>query len=553
MIVNRTLLNCIGTLTLILCLCTFSKAQCPDEDIDIVNTNVVDCAGTFSFNNQLCPSDQIFFELEQDIEVPPNTQISWYKDTDSNVDYIPTNFIGVSEITANPSTVSPCNPCPELLGIMVDACQDIQGTFNFGPEPNNEFVVIGSGGGFNTNELFLDLAIGNNFEPGGTPTGSNADIGAGQPCTLTFPSTNIISNVMQSVGCVEVFAAGPNTDIPAGAIFLLFTSCAATPFYDFEALCANGAPIYISQSTCCRTIGAFTNGSDSGFRTTILDFDCGCNSSITHDTGNPILMSIPPTTGGGIVYFDINDNLVYESTNCVAPPVNVIPLPSVTSNVAPYSYTVLPEDCGNTITIQGILNPTFDGCNDAITPSFSFTVVCETPDLGEAEICVGQTIDLADLLDPLYPDGFWFDNSGQLTEFTATEIGNQEINFFSTDCCVLQTSTIISVTEGQSVMTVQDTTLCPGQAEIDLDGLITEANVPLGEWSGDGVNGSTFDPDGFQDETISVFFTPEECGPMSEVAIIISPAPELMINETICATDSITINGEVYNLSLIHI
>ena len=418
---------------------------------------------------------------------------------------------------------------------MVDACQDIQGTFNFGPEPNNEFVVIGSGGGFNTNELFLDLAIGNNFEPGGTPTGSNADIGAGQPCTLTFPSTNIISNVMQSVGCVEVFAAGPNTDIPAGAIFLLFTSCAATPFYDFEALCANGAPIYISQSTCCRTIGAFTNGSDSGFRTTILDFDCGCNSSITHDTGNPILMSIPPTTGGGIVYFDINDNLVYESTNCVAPPVNVIPLPSVTSNVAPYSYTVLPEDCGNTITIQGILNPTFDGCNDAITPSFSFTVVCETPDLGEAEICVGQTIDLADLLDPLYPDGFWFDNSGQLTEFTATEIGNQEINFFSTDCCVLQTSTIISVTEGQSVMTVQDTTLCPGQAEIDLDGLITEANVPLGEWSGDGVNGSTFDPDGFQDETISVFFTPEECGPMSEVAIIISPAPELMINETICA------------------
>ncbi len=547
---EKTLQNYIRTLVLFFCLGTNLFAQCPEEDINFSDDpNVVDCAGTFDFNGQLCPGDQIFFNLEQDILVPPNTQINWYKDTDSNVDPIPANFIGTSEITANPSTVAPCSPCPELLGIMVDACQGQQPNANFGAEPNNEFVVIGSGGGFNTSEIFLDLAIGNNFEPGGTAPGSNADIGVGQPCTITTPSTNIISNVLQSVSCVDVFAAGPNTDIPAGAIFLLFTSCTATPFYDFEELCANGAPIYIGQSTCCRTIGAFTNGSDSGFRTTILEFDCGCNSSITHDTGNPILMSIPPTSGGGIVYFDINDNLVYESTNCVAPPVNVIPLPSVTSNVSPYTYTVSPDDCGNTITIQGVLTPTFDGCNDAMTATFEFTVACETPDLGEAEICVGQTINLDDLLDPNYLDGFWFDNSGQLMEFTATETGDQEINFFSTDCCVLQTSTTITVTEGETVMTVTDTTLCPGQSEIDLDGLILETTIPMGEWSGDGVTGNNFDPAGFQDETVSVFFTPEECGPMSEVNIIIAAAPELMINATICASNSITINGEVYDIN----
>jgi len=318
-------------------------------------------------------------------------------------------------------------------------------------------------------------------------------------------------------------------------------------FYDFGELCANGAPIYISQSTCFRTIGAFTNGSDSGFRTTIISFDCGCTNSITHDTGNPVLMSVPPTSGGGIVYFDINGDLIYELTNCVAPPVNVIPLPPVTSNVAPFTHFVTAEDCGNTITIQGLLSPTFDGCNNAVTPTFQYTVNCETPTLGETTICVGETVNLDDLLDPNYLDGFWFDNSGQLTEFTATEVGDAEINFFSIDCCVLQTSTTITVTEGTSVSVISDTLICPGQSEIDLDGLILESTIPSGTWNGVGVTGTMFDPSGFQDEIVIVTFDPEECGPFSNVNITIAESPELMRMETICRGDSIIINGEVFN------
>ena len=128
---------------------------------------------------------------------------------------------------------------------MVDACSGGA----FGEEPINEFMVIGSGGGFNTADLTIDFAPSNNLPPV-----NNSDITPGGNCQLTSPTQTLLNNLASSASCTQVFPAGPNTDIPEGAIYIVFTSCNPSGIYDFNALCDNGAPVYVSQSTCCRSV-----------------------------------------------------------------------------------------------------------------------------------------------------------------------------------------------------------------------------------------------------------------------------------------------------------
>ena len=544
-------LRIISYLFVISILSTFDlNAQCPQVNIEITNVQGIGCETNPLQSGEMCPLDFFTIFLEQDILLPPNTEIDWYKNTDSNVDFDDENYIGTSQINTNPSTVSECAPCPEILGILVDACQG----GNYGNESENEFVVISSGGGFNVSDLSFDFFSTNNFHPDPTLLPFHGDINTmNSICELMFPQASLITSVSNSIQCTQVFGAGPGDYIPSGALVLLFTNCVVTIDYDFNDMCANGAPIYVLQNSCCRERGAFTNpDGDPGFRTQILNLsgpNCNCTSELTYQTNDPVLSSIPGGGGAGIVYYGLDGDLIsiYDQ-NCVAPPVTLIPLPPLTSTLDPFAYIVSYEDCGETIFIQGLLSPTFEGCPETTTDIFTFEVNCIEPELSDEEICIGGTIDLDDLnLDNL--NGGWVTESGlPVDEFSPTELGDVSFIFYPTECCIDSAQVTIEVIDGARVDIVPDTSVCVTFGVIDLDGLINTDPLPTGTWS---IGSNMFDPsNSIPDDVITISFIPDdECGIEVSTEIIIAASPDSIITAAICENKSIEINGELFHIN----
>ena len=526
------------------------NAQCPQVNIEITNVMGIGCETNPLQSGEMCPLDFYTITLEQDLLLPPNSEIDWYKDTDSNIDFDDDHYIGTSQINTNPSTVSECSPCPEILAILVDACQG----GNFGNEPENEFVVLSSGGGFNVDDLSFDFFSTNNFHPDPLLLPFHGDINTmNSICELMVPQASLITSVSNSVQCTQVFGAGPGDFIPAGAIVLLFTNCNVTIDYDFNEMCANGAPVYVLQNGCCRQRGAFTNpDGDPGFRTQILSFDgpnCDCTSELTYQTNDPVLSSIPNGGGAGIIYYGLDGDLISVfDPNCVAPPVSLIPLPPLTSTLDPFAGIVSFDDCGETIFIQGLLSPTFEGCDETTTDVFTFEVNCEEPMLLDHELCVGGTVDL-DILNPNGINGGWITTNGlPVSDFTPTQTGTETFVFFPSECCVDSAAVTINVTEGEAVDIIPDTAVCVTFGEINLDGLINTDPIPTGTWS---TGSNTFDPAGNSpDDIITISFTPDdECGIAVMTDIIITASPDSLFSTEICANESIEINGELFHIN----
>jgi len=175
---------------------------------------------------------------------------------------------------------------------MVDAC---------GTEQSNEFVIINSGGGFMVSDLQIDFDINNNIVG---PENNDININA-NPCGLQAGNPSTIG------GCSNIIPVGPGASIPANAFVVLQTSAGASTQYDFSGACATQQCIYVIQSTCARSAGAFSNAG-GGTRTTVLSINGGCSSSYTYDrtqlsnaNGDYFL---PPSS--------------YGNGGCVAPPVS---------------------------------------------------------------------------------------------------------------------------------------------------------------------------------------------------------------------------------------
>ncbi|MBC6993664.1 gliding motility-associated C-terminal domain-containing protein [Neolewinella lacunae] len=113
---------------------------------------------------------------------------------------------------------------------------------------------------------------------------ANADISA-EPgdCPFKFPTVTALP------GCPGAIPLGPNDVIPAGAIVVIFvtgtTISADILDVDFSNICPNGQPVYILQSSCERTAGAFANGSTGGnpLRTIGVTSPCGVRA-FTYNT-----------------------------------------------------------------------------------------------------------------------------------------------------------------------------------------------------------------------------------------------------------------------------
>ena len=160
--------------------------------------------------------------------------------------------------------------CPQIEAIMIDAC---------GPESVNEFVIIHSGGGFNTADIQLDFDQNNNILG---PNNNDINIDNGNWPANPTPCGLITGNTGAFTGCSNLIAVGPGVNIPPNSIVVLQTSAGSSPgLYNFASICGGGQCVYVISSSCVRTAGAFTNGTSSGPRTTNFYIAGSCGQTLT--------------------------------------------------------------------------------------------------------------------------------------------------------------------------------------------------------------------------------------------------------------------------------
>ncbi|NUN99482.1 MAG: hypothetical protein HUU01_02565 [Saprospiraceae bacterium] len=331
--------------------------------------------------------------------------------------------------------------CPTVLGILVDGC---------GTEQLNEFVVIHSGGGFNTNDLQFSFDVNNNII-GPENNDINIDMGnlPGGACGLQAGDPSVIS------GCSNVISIGPGFNVPANSMVVLQTSAGANAMYNFASICGAGGCIYVIQSSCTRSAGGFTNFG-AGMRTSLLGTTTGCSNSYTYNQASLV--------GGNGAYFI--PPAMYGNSGCVAPPVgpapsgpdfNDIPNPTVCG-----SYT-LPAITGANLTGN---ESYYSGTNGTGTQYFPGDVITASTILyiyDESSLCSDQesfviTINPAPATAPAGPLSACANAMGQAT-FNLTSLNNtvntgsgQTVTWYSNMAATMQIGTPGAFTTGTTTV-----------------------------------------------------------------------------------------------------
>jgi gliding motility-associated-like protein len=190
--------------------------------------------------------------------------------------------------------------CPQIEAIMVDAC---------GTEQLNEFVIINSGGGFNTSDIQLSYDVNNNII---SQQNNDINIDINNFASDPTPCGLQPGNPAAFTGCTNIIPVGPGVDIPANAIVVLQNSAGSTgSTYNFSTLCGAGQCIYVIASSCTRTAGGFSNGGAGGVRTTIFEIAGGCMQTIMYNQASI-------AGGNGAYYLPLSNT--YGNGGCAVPP-----------------------------------------------------------------------------------------------------------------------------------------------------------------------------------------------------------------------------------------
>jgi hypothetical protein len=256
---------------------------------------------------------------------PGATQTTCMKQTLPTLPVLPFLLFAFSAVRLNAQ-------CPTVEAVMIDAC---------GPEQFNEFIIIHSGGGFNTANLQVDYDVNNNII-GQTNNDINTNMdnwpADPTPCGLTT------GNIGAYTGCPNLIAVGSGANIPANAILVLQTSAGSTAgLYNFAALCSAGQCVFVISSTCVRSAGAFSNAG-TGPRTTIVSFGAGCDYSFTYDRA-------ALSNANGDYFLPVSG--AYGNGGCNVPPTSPAPMPPVINpiaNVTVCSSYTLPPISGTNLT-----------------------------------------------------------------------------------------------------------------------------------------------------------------------------------------------------------
>lgn len=175
-------------------------------------------------------------------------------------------------VTACPTCTTSCSQCPTIQSIFVNSCN------GSGAEQDNEFIILHSGSGFNAANFQLTYNPTNSI--GAANLGINI---SGSSCSLQTPTAALMDSIRSSTGCDtnKTKVVTPSMTIPPNSYVILFCSNNVTKKYDFSNICASGLVLYVMQSSCMRTSGAFTNGASTTTppQTTILGLS-NCSSCI---------------------------------------------------------------------------------------------------------------------------------------------------------------------------------------------------------------------------------------------------------------------------------
>ena len=207
-----------------------------------------------------------------------------------------------------------CTTCPTILAVNVNACNSV------GSDEENEFMMLRSGSGFNVSDLIINPSVGG--------SGANDSIGGSQGCQFAANTTAIVNNIISnSTDCTgNIFSAGPGTEIPAGAIVVVFNdSNGPSISFDFSSLCASGLPVYILQSTCNRLLGAYSNSAASSPSYTLP----GCTS------GNTFSYNTPPTPGSTTSnVVALGGGSFVQTSTCADPGLSGINYPNISNSLS---------------------------------------------------------------------------------------------------------------------------------------------------------------------------------------------------------------------------
>jgi len=217
------------------------------------------------------------------------------------------NYLTTGFLTGYDTTVF-CS-CPEITGILVDACG---GTI----EGINEFFTFQNG----NSSLPID-SLTATFPSGG----SYCNSGCGAQNWTTNPT--YVTQLNTTAGCPVLFKeADP---IPANAEVIVFTGASPTYNFDFSGLCSTG-PYYAIFANNSITTGRFANyNSVCTNRTLSVDFGSSCSDDATYSR---CLLS---NTDGDYVSFDASGTPTYQNDGCTPSailPIELLNFKGITNN-----------------------------------------------------------------------------------------------------------------------------------------------------------------------------------------------------------------------------
>jgi gliding motility-associated-like protein len=189
-------------------------------------------------------------------------------------------FLFVATLVSLPTAGEAQCISPEL--VMINSCIEHPNP-NGGPvEVESEIIIMRTGQvPVPVNTIGVDLPF-NGFGPENDDLGFDFD-GLPLGCDYKEPTITTLP------GCPGAIPAGPNDIIPENAFIVLFltgtTVTGDVNGTDFANICNTGQPVYILQSACERTTGAFANGPGQGnpLRSISISSPCGVRTS-TYNT-----------------------------------------------------------------------------------------------------------------------------------------------------------------------------------------------------------------------------------------------------------------------------
>jgi large repetitive protein len=402
----------------------------------------------------LCPNDQ-FTLTATGMKVLPGDSVKWYFSTTPN--FNPYNgqgtYLGYSPITV-PAPNS-CNPCLSVIGIFVDGCG--------GSEPQGEFAFLWSGGGFFLDDLSVDYATqNNNADP------LNDDIGGAGTCGWQMPSQAALNVIQDDCPGTTIVPVGPGGAVPPTSPVIFLSSSGFNFNYNFNPLCLAFNTIYVVQSSCNRTVGAYSNGTSNGLRNTVWALDCGCEDNLEYNCN-----SLVGGDGAFVANTPIPGLIIYGNTGCAnfpsfPPPPGGSP-PPIT--IEPFTATVTSDMCNQgPFYVVGIYRDLPAGCAQTLTNYMQFDVDCPNPTLGTGEVCESVTnFNLVPLQDPNVPNGTWSGPGVNGNTFNANGLsGAIQVTFTPSSPCGTPANTTITVNESPTASLTPITQVCEGDA-VDLE------------------------------------------------------------------------------------